>query len=33
MQLTNYQTLSGDHKVNDAALWLQSDVAPAQVIA
>ena len=33
MQLTDYQTLSGDQKVNDAALWLQTDVAPAQVIA
>lgn len=33
MQLTDYQTLSGDQKVNDVALWLQTDVAPAQVIA
>ena len=33
MRLNDYQTLSGDQKVNDAALWLQTDVAPAQVIA
>lgn len=33
MQLTDYKTLTGDQKVNDVALWLQTDVAPAQVIA
>ncbi|MEE8150270.1 MAG: ABC transporter permease, partial [Nitrosomonadaceae bacterium] len=33
MRLTDYQALSGDQKVNDAAIWLQTDVAPAQVIA
>ncbi|TDI80566.1 MAG: FtsX-like permease family protein [Betaproteobacteria bacterium] len=32
MQLTDYQALSGDLKVNDAALWLQTDVTPSQVI-
>ncbi len=33
MRLTDYQALSDDQKVNDAAIWLQTDVAPAQVIA
>ncbi len=33
MRLTDYQALSGDQKVNDAVIWLQTDVAPAQVIA
>ncbi len=33
IRLSDYQALSGDQKVNDAALWLQTDVAPAQVIA
>ena len=33
MRLSDYQELSGDQKINDAALWLQTDVAPIQVIA
>ena len=32
LQLTDYQSLSGDQKVNDAALWLQAGVTPEQVI-
>jgi putative ABC transport system permease protein len=33
MQLADYQALSGDYKVNDAALWLQEGVTPEQAIA
>ncbi|MDN5752004.1 MAG: ABC transporter permease [Nitrosospira sp.] len=33
MQLADYQALSGDRKVNDAALWLQAGVASEQAIA
>ena len=33
MRLTDYQALSGDQKVNYAALWLQAGVAPEEVIA
>jgi putative ABC transport system permease protein len=33
MRLTDYQALSGDNKVNDAALWLQEGVTPEQAIA
>ena len=29
----DYQALTGDQLVNDAALWLQQDVTPEQVIA
>ena len=32
MRLADYQTLSGDQKVNDAALWLQAGVTPEQAI-
>jgi putative ABC transport system permease protein len=33
MRLTDYQALTKDRLVNDAALWLQNGVAPEQVIA
>ena len=33
MRLADYQALSGDKDANDAALWLQPDVTPAQAIA
>lgn len=33
IRLTDYQALSGDQKVNDAALWLQAGVTTEQVIA
>jgi putative ABC transport system permease protein len=33
MRLADYQALSGDNKVNDAALWLQEGVTPEQAIA
>jgi putative ABC transport system permease protein len=33
MRLDDYRKLTGDTDVNDAAVWLQSGVAPAQVIA
>ncbi|SCX54243.1 FtsX-like permease family protein [Nitrosospira sp. Nsp1] len=33
MRLTDYQALSGDNKVNDAAVWLQEGVTPEQAIA
>ncbi|MEO7320327.1 MAG: FtsX-like permease family protein, partial [Nitrosospira sp.] len=32
MRLADYQALSGDRKVNDAALWLQAGVSTEQVI-
>jgi putative ABC transport system permease protein len=33
MRLSDYRTLTGDQKVNDAALWLESGVKTEQVIA
>ncbi len=33
MRLADYQALSGDQKVNDAALWLRAGVTPEQAIA
>ncbi|PTR14799.1 putative ABC transport system permease protein [Nitrosospira sp. Nsp2] len=33
MRLKDYQALSGDLKVNDAALWLEAGVIPEEVIA
>jgi putative ABC transport system permease protein len=33
MRLSDYRTLTGDQKVNDAAVWLESGVKPEQVIA
>jgi putative ABC transport system permease protein len=33
MRLADYQALTGDREINDAALWLQPSVTPAQVIA
>lgn len=33
MRLADYQALSGDKEINDAALWLQPGVTPAQAIA
>ena len=33
MRLKDYQALSGDLKVNDAALWLEAGVTPEEVIA
>jgi len=33
MRLEDYQALTGDRLVNDAALWLQKNVTPEQVIA
>jgi putative ABC transport system permease protein len=33
MRLSDYRTLTGDQKVNDAALWLESGIKPEQVIA
>ncbi|NMM28000.1 MAG: FtsX-like permease family protein [Glaciimonas sp.] len=33
IRLSDYQKLTGDLTVNDAALWLQADVNPAQVSA
>ena len=33
MQLADYQALTGDRLVNDAALWLQNGTTPEQVIA
>ncbi|MDQ3185546.1 MAG: ABC transporter permease [Pseudomonadota bacterium] len=33
MRLADYQALSGDRHVNDAALWLQAGVTPEQAIA
>lgn len=33
MRLADYQSLSGDRHVNDAALWLHAGVAPEQAIA
>jgi putative ABC transport system permease protein len=32
MRLSDYRALTGDQKVNDAALWLESGVKPEQVI-
>jgi putative ABC transport system permease protein len=32
MRLSDYRTLTGDQKVNDAALWLDSGTKPEQVI-
>jgi putative ABC transport system permease protein len=32
MRLSDYRSLTGDQKVNDAALWLESGVKPEQVI-
>lgn len=32
MRLSDYRALTGDQKVNDAALWLESRVKPEQVI-
>ena len=33
MRLKDYQALSGDLKVNDAALWLEAGITPEEVIA
>lgn len=33
MQLADYQRLTGDRLVNDAALWLENGITPEQVIA
>jgi putative ABC transport system permease protein len=33
MRLSDYRALTGDQKVNDAALWLEATVNPEQVIA
>jgi putative ABC transport system permease protein len=33
MRLADYQALSGDQHVNDAALWLEAGVTPEQVVA
>ena len=33
MRLADYQALTGDREINDAALWLQPGVTPAQAIA
>ncbi|MBA4142964.1 MAG: FtsX-like permease family protein [Nitrosospira sp.] len=33
MRLADYQALSGDQKVNDAALWLEAGVTPEEAIA
>ncbi len=32
MQLSDYQTLTGDKEVNDAALWLETGTTPKQMI-
>jgi putative ABC transport system permease protein len=32
MRLSDYRALTGDQKVNDAALWLESETKPEQVI-
>lgn len=33
MRLSDYRTMTGDMTVNDAALWLQAGISPAQVSA
>jgi len=33
MRLSDYRSLSGDHTVNDVALWLQAGTTPARAIA
>ena len=33
IRLEDYQALTGDRLVNDAALWLQKNITPKQVIA